>query len=507
MEKRLTAYSYQTEQIRVSEHIFSFFADTKGVPSSKFERAKAKIDLGNRIRTESEDNAILATAVATEIKRRRAKRAESSTTKNVQKVAYVVSSLKNPEEVAELRQIYERGFYLFAVHCDRDLRLGYLQGDKANIPAEGMLESQALSLIERDEDEKDTHGQHTRKTFHLADFFLADENNDTKLSNSIVRCFDLIFGNPLVTPTFNEFAMFMAFAASLRSADLSRQVGAVVAKGTEIISTGANDCPRPKGGLYWPVFMGTSVEDEARGRDHKRGYDSNSKEKSKLVNEIAEKIIASFKDGLEKDLRTLVLRGAKEEDRAIIEKLINEASMRRFASEFSEQRRSNLEEVLRGTGIMSITEYGRVVHAEMEALLACARNNVSCSGATLYCTTFPCHNCAKHIIAAGIESVIYVEPYPKSKAIEFHDEAVTTSKDNADGRVRFQPFIGVGPRQFFDLFSLSLSSGRTIERKDDDGMALVWKPADAIPRVQMYPFSHRQFEDSAVEYLNNVKAN
>ena len=44
---------------------------------------------------------------------------------------------------------------------------------------------------------------------------------------------------PYVTPLFDEFAMFMAFAAALRSADLSRQVGAVVGKSNEIISTGA----------------------------------------------------------------------------------------------------------------------------------------------------------------------------------------------------------------------------------------------------------------------------
>ncbi|MDN3612645.1 hypothetical protein QWZ16_23945 [Vibrio ostreicida] len=26
---------------------------------------------------------------------------------------------------------------------------------------------------------------------------------------------------------------------------------------------------------------------------------------------------------------------------------------------------------------------------------------------------FPCHNCAKHIVASGIKRVVYVEPYPK----------------------------------------------------------------------------------------------
>ena len=48
--------------------------------------------------------------------------------------------------------------------------------------------------------------------------------------------------------------MFMAFASALRSADLSRQIGAVIAHDNEIIATGANDCPKSGGGLYWPEY-------------------------------------------------------------------------------------------------------------------------------------------------------------------------------------------------------------------------------------------------------------
>ena len=64
-----------------------------------------------------------------------------------------------------------------------------------------------------------------------------------------------------------------------------------------------------------------------------------------------------------------------------------------------------------------------MVHAEMEALLSCARSGVSPVGGTLYSTTFPCHNCAKHIVAAGLRRVVYVEPYPKSRAVEFFNRS------------------------------------------------------------------------------------
>ena len=43
----------------------------------------------------------------------------------------------------------------------------------------------------------------------------------------------------------------------------------------------------------------------------------------------------------------------------------------------------------------------------------------------MYVTTFPCHNCAKHIIAAGLERVVYLEPYPKSRAKTLYDEDIT----------------------------------------------------------------------------------
>ena len=58
--------------------------------------------------------------------------------------------------------------------------------------------------------------------------------------------------NPCITPTFDENAMFLAYAASSRSADLSRQVGAVVvSENREVVATGANDLPQCGGGQYW----------------------------------------------------------------------------------------------------------------------------------------------------------------------------------------------------------------------------------------------------------------
>jgi deoxycytidylate deaminase len=154
--------------------------------------------------------------------------------------------------------------------------------------------------------------------------------------------------------------------------------------------------------------------------------------------------------------------------------------------------------VLKDSRIGDLTEFGRVVHAEMEALLSCARNNCSCRGATLYGTTFPCHNCAKHIIAAGITRVVFVEPYPKSKAVEFHSDSLVLGFSEQERAVRFEPFVGVGPRRFFDLFSMGLSSGYPVVRKEKrTGNVIEWKPENARLRLQLMPLSYLQLETLA----------
>jgi deoxycytidylate deaminase len=97
---------------------------------------------------------------------------------------------------------------------------------------------------------------------------------------------------------------------------------------------------------------------------------------------------------------------------------------------------------LADAAIMDLTEYGRVVHAEMCAICDAARLGRSIKGATLFTTTFPCHNCTKHILAAGISKVFYIEPYPKSKAKILHENEVELEKPSLS-RVSFMPFIGI----------------------------------------------------------------
>jgi len=53
----------------------------------------------------------------------------------------------------------------------------------------------------------------------------------------------------------------------------------------------------------------------------------------------------------------------------------------------------------------------RNVHAEVNAVAQAAYLGVSTKGATIYCTAYPCWNCFKTIVSAGINKVFYGERY------------------------------------------------------------------------------------------------
>lgn len=459
LSNKLKIFGYDVELVSISSDIIPKYSGNDATENPKeYERISSAMDAGNEARRKSDDNSILALGSAAWICSRR-ERDDKNNPKHARRKAYIIKSLKRPEEAERFRQIYPQGFYMIGVFSDKKTRSKYLI-------EEGMTSEEAQRLINRDQDEKLPNGQLVANTFHMSDVFVRMDVVEYQLKHSLWRFLEIIFGHPYRTPTFDEYSMYLAFAASLRSADLARQVGAVIAKDNEVLATGANDCPRYGGGLYWPEFDDTEkkIIDQKDGRDYMRDCDANVIEQKKIIDDIVEKAVG---------------KGLDEQA---------------------------LREVLDGSQIRDLTEYGRVVHAEMEALLCCGRNHISTRKASLYCTTFPCHNCAKHIIAAGIERVIYIEPYAKSKAAELHSDAITLGfsekQDKKENQVEqeyvhFEPFVGIGPRRFFDLFSMRLGSGSSMKRKDDEGQTLDWKENNAQLRLQMLPHSYLQLEQKA----------
>lgn len=436
-------YAYRYEKIQMSD-LIGAHAKVPDSMGDDYLRVKNLISAGNELRLRTKDNSLLSKLAAAQIAKKRKASAKRRT-------VFVVDSLKHPQEVDELRHIYGSAFYLIAISSSRSQREAYLRR-QCHISNKDHRDE----LINKDQGEAFSHGQGTAEAFHRADFFLNEEGNSEKVWNTLERFFDILFGDPFRTPTFHEYAMYMAYGSSMRSADLSRQVGAVVTKGTDILGTGANECPSPSGGTYWPVYDPTTglISDVANGRDFKNGCDPNAKGLDEMK--------AALKKGMPAELGPL------------------------------------LEENIRLAGLSHITEWGRVVHAEMDALLGCARRGLATADATLFCTTFPCHNCAKHIVASGIRKVVYIEPYPKSKAFDLHPDSIS-GEPAAAHKVHFVPFVGVGPRKFVDFFSLSLGAGARLERKAGDRISCgKWERKSALPRVKALPCSYLDNEQTVI---------
>ena len=64
------------------------------------------------------------------------------------------------------------------------------------------------------------------------------------------------------------------------------------------------------------------------------------------------------------------------------------------------------------------------IHAEINALLYCAKEGISVKNSTAYVTHFPCLNCTKALIQAGIKKIYYKNDY------RVDEYAVTLLKGN-----------------------------------------------------------------------------
>ena len=65
----------------------------------------------------------------------------------------------------------------------------------------------------------------------------------------------------------------------------------------------------------------------------------------------------------------------------------------------------------------------RTVHAEMNALIQCAKEGISTNNTEIYVTHFPCINCTKSLLQAGIKKITYKANYrPHPFTIELMEE-------------------------------------------------------------------------------------
>lgn len=415
------------------------------------ERISESMKAGNEIRRIIGHANAVARLALSEIHRVRASLNDSEDiTVPAERHCFIISSLKREEELEMLRKLFGQRALLVSVYEPREQRMENLCRKIASSKNSADPEAHkdvANGLIDTDQKERSNLlGQRLEDVFQRADVFL---KSGTSFREDVRRFIQLLFQAPYITPTVDEILMFQARATAQRSADLSRQVGAVIATKTgEILATGCNEVPRAGGGVIWDAVAGS----ERDYRDYKIGLDAAAGTRKEIVGELLQALA---------DAHWLVEDKAKlsSEDRA------QEALY--ITTTPPLDGTAAAKPPLDGTAVASLLEFGRIVHAEMAAICDAAMRGVPIRNSTLYCTTFPCHMCARHIIAAGISRVVYIEPYPKSRAKRLYKRAIQVDHDREadDDAVKFDAFVGIAPTRFLDLFEMVL-------RKDDQGYAL-----------------------------------
>lgn len=448
----LAAVGYRVLSIRVTDlmrEIDVGIAVSDGVdPLTHYD---SRIRYANAVRSRCENDAALAALAIRQIRKLRENvrlndnqvddPRQPLADRPLAKYAYVIRQFKRREEIDLLRKVYGRKFVQISANMGAEDRTRSLARkvatQNANLDQAGS-EEVARRLVERDLDERSVdHGQRVGDVFHLGDVFV-DAGTESSTEQGIRRFIEALFGKNALSPTMDEYGTYIATSASLRSLDTSRQVGAAVfTESREIVALGCNEVPKAGGGTYWEG-------DPTPHRDFDEGQDANTTSKRRVLYDLISRL---RKGGFIKH------RGS---DAGLFDKVNTSAA---------------LDEAL----IHDITEYGRMTHAEMNAITDAARAGRSTRNGILFCTTFPCHNCAKHIVASGISRVVYIEPYPKSKALELHYDSIVMDHPE-NNKVVFEHFYGVSPRRYRDIFEKQ-------KRRNSDGTLREWYEGVAAPRL------------------------
>jgi deoxycytidylate deaminase len=456
---------YNVIEIKVTD-IFGILSkyvepSVKLVRAAEYERYTTYIKYGDQIREHFSDDAILsATAIARVVKRR--VRLQSLLPSIIfSRTVYLIHQFKRKEEINLLRSMYGNLFFQVSIYSRREARVDALSrifAHSESVFSYQKYRNKAENIIQIDEnDTSNKHGQRVAQIFHEADFII-NLDVETTVEMQVLRYCELLFGSNKISPNRFEYGMFLAKATALRSLDVSRQVGAAIfSESGEILSLGSNEVPKAGGGTYW-------CDERFDDRDYVRGEDPNERRKRDNLKELFKRI------GTEPDK---------------IEELL-------------------ASDEVRDSQIMDALEYGRVIHAEMSALTDAARLGISIKGAILYCTTFPCHMCAKHLVAAGLSRIVFLEPYPKSLASDLHADSIRVeSGDRGKYQnypfVHFEHFYGITPRRYREMFEN--------RRRKKDGKFQEYANGVKKPIVSSFGPIYNQNETLVIHELEEIISN
>lgn len=432
-------FKYDCKVIKLSDFIKSFADKVNCVinEDSSFNRVKTLIHAGDELRKKFGPS-ILAELAIREVSVARKARQKDPKSEQFEpaRVCHIINSIKNQEELELLRVVYREMLHCIGVGSPMSLRTENLKK-----PGSGMKPSEIYELIDQDSGEEFAHGQTVRDTYPNADFFLrADSANTKNISDKLERYLNSILSTQIVTPTFEETSMFLAASAAANSACLSRQVGAAITDSEgAIVSLGWNDVPKAGGGMY--CSSNKADANDMRCVNINGGECQSDVWKNKTAGDIAD---------------------------AIIKKKLADG-----------KKKAEVTQAILDSKIKDLLEFSKAVHAEMHAIITGSqKTGQRMINGKLFCTTYPCHQCARHIVLAGIMEVYYIEPYRKSLATLLHSDAITEDESEAK-KIRILPFDGISPNRYFEVFKTKEKS------RKNNGKAVVVCQHEAALKAKM----------------------
>jgi len=360
----------------------------------------------------------------------------------------IIDGIKHAGEIDLLRAF--PNFYLFSIHADREIRKNRV------IPHIFKTSEEFLKADKRDEHENLPDGQQVKECNYLSDIIIVNEkqipdaaqNEKEDYVRGIYRDYiklieDSSNGNhsPEIVPSTNELCMTMAYSLSKMSSCLKRKVGAVivdfagepnkisqhdrVSTYPYIISSGYNEVPM---GSQKCIFH------EKYQKCYREYLQEKHAEKIKFCPNCGEVVNIDIQCKTCQTKFDIYLKFCPQCKKEIKGKFI------------CPKCKIHIFEVYLPGGKKSpgkLLDMCRSLHAEEVAILRLAKGTgMTSKNLVLYATTQPCNLCANKIVSAGIDKVVFAEPYTMEEAADILTK----------GNVTLERFQGVKSTAYFKLY-------------------------------------------------------
>lgn len=366
----------------------------------------------------------------------------------------LLDGIRNDGEVSYFRQF--PNFYLMSVHASKEIRRKRLVG--ASPQHRFKYEKQFDIADKRDESEDVIYGQQVRQCNYLADVIIDNETNIPEaaeaemtgyISGIIEKYIKVIQAvrqrkKPAADrpPTIDETLMTMAYCMSKKSSCLKRKVGAVIAYVSDfeelkdkdpredshiqfqVLSVGYNDVPLGSPACVFTDYRGCYRDSLKRSHAEKFKFCPNCGES------VPKKILCPYCQK-SNPIRVTTCKRCS-------------ATLPAYKCTSCKTEVFKILTVGEENSQSKLLDMCRSLHAEENAIIGLTGVNKTGKGKLiLYTTTYPCNLCANKIVAAGVNEVIFAEPYTIKE----------TEKILGGASIDVVKFKGVKSTAYFRLYS------------------------------------------------------